>query len=127
MPFIFIATNTVAPGRLQQEREQIPRLAALVQANEPQLLAFETFENEEGTEVTTVQVHRDAESMQVHLQVSGSDLAAAYAETHGRTIAIDVYGEPNQSVLELLNSQKEAGVPVRIRGRHLGGFSRSGT
>jgi hypothetical protein len=50
-PFIFIATNRLKPGKLDAERNRVPGLVDFVEANEPQLLAFNEYVNEEGTEV----------------------------------------------------------------------------
>jgi hypothetical protein len=39
-PFIFIATNRLKPGKFGNERARMPGLVDFVEANEPQLLAF---------------------------------------------------------------------------------------
>jgi hypothetical protein len=39
-PFIFIATNRLKPGKFGNERARVPDLVDFVEANEPQLLAF---------------------------------------------------------------------------------------
>jgi hypothetical protein len=56
-PFIFIATNRLKPGKLAEERERVPGLVTFLEANEPQLIAFNEYVNKEGTEVAVVQVH----------------------------------------------------------------------
>ena len=66
-PFIFIATNRLKPGKLDDERARVPGLVDFIEANEPQLIAFNEYVNEEGTEVAVVQVHRDADSMAFHM------------------------------------------------------------
>ena len=63
-PFIFIATNRLKEGKLEDERERVPGLVEFIEENEPRLLAFNEYANDEGTEVSVVQVHRDAESME---------------------------------------------------------------
>ena len=62
-PFIFIATNRLKPGKLDDERARVPGLVDFIEANEPRLIALNEYVNEEGTEVAVVQVHRDADSM----------------------------------------------------------------
>ena len=64
-PFIFIATNRLKEGKLEDERDRVPGLVEFIQENEPRLLAFNEYANEEGTEMGVVQVHRDAESMEL--------------------------------------------------------------
>ena len=63
-PLIFVATNRLKPGQLDAERGRVPGLVEFVEQNEPQLIAFNEYVNDNGTEVTVVQVHPNAASMQ---------------------------------------------------------------
>jgi len=123
-PFIFIATNRLKPGKLGDERVRVPGLVEFVEANEPRLLAFNEYADEEGTEVAVVQVHPDADSMAFHMEVVAEHAAAAYAETVEATTGIEVFGAPSDAVLEMLRRQAGAGVPLRVKPLHLGGFVR---
>jgi biotin carboxylase len=123
-PFIFIATNRLKPGKLGDERVRVPGLVEFVEANEPRLLAFNEYVDEEGTEVAVVQVHPDADSMAFHMEVVAERAAAAYAETVEATTGIEVFGAPSDAVLEMLRRQAGAGVPLRVKPLHLGGFVR---
>ncbi len=123
-PFIFIATNRLKPGKLDDERARVPGLVDFIQANEPRLIAFNEYANEEGTEVAVVQVHPDAESMAFHMQVVADRAASAYAETVDATTGIQVFGTPSNAVVEVLRRQAGAGVPLSVKPHHLGGFSR---
>jgi biotin carboxylase len=123
-PFIFIATNRLKPGKLADERSRVPGLVDFVQANEPRLIAFNEYVNEDGTEVAVVQVHPDAESMASHMEVVAERAAAAYAETVEATTSIQVFGTPTGAVLEVLRRQAGAGVPLSVKPHHLGGFTR---
>jgi hypothetical protein len=123
-PFIFIATNRLKPGKLAEERERVPGLVDFVEANEPRLIAFNEYVNENGTEVAVVQVHPDAESMAFHLEVIAGRAGAAYAATVEATTSIQVFGTPSNAVLELLERQAGAGVPITVKSVHLGGFTR---
>ena len=91
-PFIFIATNRLKPGKLGDERVRVPGLVEFVEANEPRLLAFNEYVDEEGTEVAVVQVHPDADSMAFHMEVVAERAATAYAETVNTTTKIQVFG-----------------------------------
>ena len=123
-PFIFIATNRLKPGKLAEERKRVPGLVDFVDANEPRLIAFNEYVNNDGTEVAVVQVHPDAESMAFHLEVVAERAAAAYAATVEATTNIQVFGTPSNAVLELLERQAGAGVPITVKSFHLGGFTR---
>jgi hypothetical protein len=62
-PFIFIATNRLKEGKLDAERKRVPGLSDFIEANEPRLIAFNEYANDDGTEVGVVQVHPDTNSL----------------------------------------------------------------
>jgi hypothetical protein len=124
-PFIFIATNRLREGKLATEHERAGELSSFIAANEPQLLAFNEYANEEGTEVAVVQMHPDAASMELHMELVAERAARAYAETLDSTTSIQVFGEPSAAVLEMLERQAGAGVPMTVKRHHLAGFSRT--
>jgi hypothetical protein len=80
-PFIFIATNRLKPGAYEAERLRVPGLVELIRAGEPRLLAFDEYINRERTEVTVVQIHPDAASMEFHVGVVRERAAQAYSES----------------------------------------------
>jgi hypothetical protein len=123
-PFIFIATNRLKPGKLDDEKKRLPGLVDFVQANEPRLIAFNEYVNEAGTEVAVVQVHPDADSMAFHMEVIAERAASAYADTIDSTTSIQVFGTPGSAVIDLLRRQAGAGVPLSVKPYHLGGFTR---
>jgi hypothetical protein len=123
-PFIFIATNRLKQGKLDDEKKRVPDLVDFIQANEPRLIAFNEYANEEGTEVAVVQVHPDADSMVFHMELIAERAAGAYADTIDATTGIEVFGAPSNTVTEMLRRQAGAGVPLSINPHHLGGFTR---
>jgi hypothetical protein len=122
-PFIFIATNRLRPGKLEDERARVPGLVEFIEANEPRLIAFNEYASEDGTEVAVVQVHPDADSMTSHMELVAERAARAYAETVEATTSIQVFG-PSDGVVEMLRRQAGAGVPLSVKPHHLGGFVR---
>jgi hypothetical protein len=126
-PFIFIATNRLKPGKLEDERKRVPELCDFIEANEPRLIAFNEYASDDGTEVGVVQIHPDAESMAFHMTAVAERAAQAYAETLDATTSIQVYGTPSEAVLQVLSHQAGAGVQLAVKRHHLGGFTRSAT
>jgi uncharacterized protein (DUF2126 family) len=124
-PFIFIATNRLKAGRLHLERDRVPSLVEFIEANEPRLIAFNEYVNEAEDEVTVVQVHPDAESMEAHLEIVGQRAQEAYAQTLDATVHIQVFGRPTQAILDTLRQQASSGVEISVNGEHLGSFIRS--
>ena len=124
-PFIFIATNRLKPGQLDRERKRVPGLVEFIEANEPRLIAFNEYVNEAGDEVTVVQVHPDAASMEAHMEIVRERAQAAYAETLDATVRVQVFGRPTEAILEILRQQAGNGVEISVNGEHLSGFTRS--
>jgi hypothetical protein len=123
-PFIFIATNRLKTNRFEDEKRRVPGLVEFIEANEPRLIAFNEYANEEGTEVGVVQVHPDTDSMEFHMEVVRERAERAYAETLDSTTGIQVYGTPTEAILEMLSRTAGSGVPVSVKPYHLGGFTR---
>jgi hypothetical protein len=123
-PFIFIATNRLKPGRLAAERERVPGLSDFIEANEPRILAFNEYANDDGTEVGVVQVHPDVDSFSYHMDVVRERATRAYAETLEGTTSIHVFGTPTEAILEMLRNSAGSAVGFTVKPHHLGGFTR---
>jgi hypothetical protein len=126
-PFIFIATNKLKQGKLDDEKRRVPELSTFIEANEPRVIAFNEYANEDGSEVAVVQVHPDADSMEFHMEVIRERAARAYGETLEATTGIQVFGPPSAAVLSMLHQQAGAGIPLVNKAYHLGGFTRATT
>ena len=123
-PLIFIATNRLKPGRLESERARVPGLVEFIEANEPRLIAFNEYVNEAGDEVSVVQIHPDAASMEAHIAVVAERAGAAYAETLDATVRIQVFGRPSEEMPAALKQQAGARLEIALHTEHLGGFTR---
>jgi len=124
-PFIFIGTHTIREGKLQDFKKQWLELLEVVEVKEPRLIAFNAYVSEDGTELTVVQVHSDADSMLFHMQVARDHISEAYQSTLEKTERIDVYGKPSDAVQEMIRQLAGSEVPVSVKAHHLGGFTRS--
>jgi hypothetical protein len=94
--------------------------AEYIEANEPRLLHFAMYVDEEGTEETIVQVHPDADSMVHHMHVLADHghEAAEYLDFTRSTTRI--YGSPPDALLEDIRA---FGTPVTVATPE-GGFDR---
>ena len=124
-PFIFIATNRLKPGKVEAERHRVPGLVDFIEANEPRLIAFNEYVNDEGTEVAVIQVHPDAASFEFHMGAVRERASRAYEDTLDATTGIQVFGAPTQGILEMLRRQAGDGVQYTVKQHHLGGITRS--
>jgi hypothetical protein len=121
-PFIFVTTHAIADGELARIRELGPRFAERVEAADTGLLAFHFHIDEAGREVTNVQVHRDAASMDAYLPLVEDLIREALDAS--RTLSVDVFGTPGPLLRSVLHHNEEQGARVRVRPEHLAGFTR---
>jgi hypothetical protein len=122
-PFIFIGTHRIAEGKLNEFKRDCQQLVEIVERNEPQLLSFNFYFSEEETEVSVVQVHPDADSMLLHMEVAREHITEA-AEKQLITKDIQVFGPPNDAVLGMIEQLSQSGVPLIVKPKHLAGFVR---
>jgi hypothetical protein len=54
-PFIFIGTHSLKEGKFEDFKANCVALADVVEAEEPRMIAFNVYANENGTEVSVVQ------------------------------------------------------------------------
>src|SRR5262245_47818903 len=125
-PFIFIGTHRLNEGKLEAARGMNDWLTGLVESNEPRIIAFNAYANEEGTEVSIVQIHPDSDSMLFHMQLLSKHITGAYDDEGplAETTSIHLYGDPGETVLEMIK-QFNPGVTLTVKPHGLGGFTRS--
>lgn len=123
-PLIFVATNRLKEGALELERRRVPEVVEFVEREEPRVIGFNEYLNEAGDEVTVVQIHPDAASLEKHLGVITDHARRSYEETLDRTVRIQVFGDVPDSVAAMLREQASSGVEIVINAERLGGFLR---
>jgi hypothetical protein len=123
IPFIYISTWKIKEGKLEEYKRFYKKLVEIIETHEPQMISFSAFVNEEGTEMTSIQVHPDAESMNFHLQVLGQQVGDAMKEVAGflKPISAEYYGAVPKSMLEF---DWGDGVAVDIKPQQIAGFTR---
>jgi quinol monooxygenase YgiN len=125
-PFIFISTFRLEQGKLDAFKEMCKGLAEMVASNEPRLIAFNLYASEDGTEVSNVQVHPDADSMATHLQLLREHISGAVGEEGpiDLTVSNQIFGTPNDAVLQMFG-EFDPGVPMTVKPLPVAGFTRS--
>jgi hypothetical protein len=123
-PFILISTWGIKDGKVEELKRFQEELSELIQAKEPQLIAFNAFLNEEGTEMTSIQVHPDAASMDFHLKVIREHLGDAMSAVAEFVVpkSIHYYGTPPESLKASIAGR---GGDLNMKPIHIGGFTRS--
>jgi quinol monooxygenase YgiN len=123
-PFIFVGTHRIREGKLEEFKRDCRKLVEVVQEHEPQLMSFNFYFNEDETEVSVVQVHPDADSMLLHMQVAREHITQA-TEEQLITKEIQVFGSPNDAVSGMIEQLTQSGVPVHVKPNHFAGFTRT--
>jgi hypothetical protein len=120
-PLVFITRSTVKPGKWEQQLEHDHEATEIVDSEEPRVIAFNTWSSEDQAEMSCIQVHPDAESLDAHLKIFYERLAERAGDAL-ETYEIDIYGTPSEGVLKSM--QQVPGAQVRVHPVHLGGFLR---
>jgi hypothetical protein len=129
-PLAYISTWRIKEGRFEDFVQFSQKMVAIYQAKEPRLIAINLFCNDDGTEMTSIQVHPDAASMDFHMQVLEQALGEEMRQWVERADFlepkhIEIYGTPSTRLLEADRPVVEAGIARRIKSRHIAGFTRS--
>jgi hypothetical protein len=99
------------------------KLSEIVKSKEPQLIAFNAFINEDETEMTSIQVHPNAASMDFHLKVNREimvDSMSAVADSV-EPKNLEYYGSPPESLQVSVAGRAGDFMTKPI---HLAGFTR---
>ena len=105
-PVVSVDSSDIREGKLDELRDAVAELAAFVETNETDPIAYEVFLSDDGRRMTVFQVHPDSASMERHLELAGP-VFARFADllTLRR---IDIYGSPSQDVVDQL--KRKAGL-----------------
>ena len=123
-PFIYIGTTTIKPDKRDEARKHVAELVDFVDTNEPRMIAFHCFLDEEASKLTVLQVHPDAASMEFHMQVNAKHFATAFDYLDSQ-VSEQYYGTISETLAAELAKWDEPGVPVTRMPVHEGGFTRT--
>jgi len=99
-------------------------LADFVKSREPRMIAFHVYANDEGTEVTGIQVHPDAESMESHMHIVREYIQTAFGDFFESTNLLLACGE-GEAARAMMKQITPPNTPLTAMPQHLGGFTRS--
>lgn len=114
-PFIFVNTYAIKEGMTDKYRQSCEAVSDMVRSEQPQILYFGFFVNEEGTEATTIQVHPDPDSMLRHMRLAEKHIEKSAEVLDFTKMEISIYGTPNEAVLEKMRQLSGTGVPIKIK------------
>jgi quinol monooxygenase YgiN len=122
-PLVYVDRSDVRPGALEALKDAIEELAELIEASEPQLVAYNAYFSDDGTRMTVIHIHADAASLDRHLEIGGPAFGK-FAELLSLS-SIDVYGEPSDKAMrQLQDKARLLGRGDVVVHRPAAGFSR---
>ena len=122
--FVYIGTWTIKPGKEEEARKRMAEIADFVETNEPRMIAFHTFFDDDGKTCTVMQLHPDSASMEFHMQVGASHFATAF-DWIDRITSEQYYGPIHDALAAELAKWDEAGTTVTKMPVHDAGFTRT--
>jgi hypothetical protein len=120
VPIIFITTSQIQNGALERVKEAVRKSVDFIETNGPQLMA-EAYIDENELRFHSIQIHRDSKSILTHWK-----LADPYMRDVMRyitTTRVDIYGQPNEAVMEGMRQLSSQGAVLTVTPRFVG-FSR---
>jgi quinol monooxygenase YgiN len=123
-PLIYVGNYSIKPGKLEEARKRLAELVDFVETNEPRLIAFHCFLDEEGSKLAVFQLHPDSASMEFHQQVNAKHFATAFDYLEGR-MSDQYYGPISDALGAELSKWDQPGVEAIRMPVHEGGFTRT--
>ena len=121
-PIIYLFTMTIKPGKTEEARKHIAELVDFVETNEPRMIAFHCFFDEEGSKLTIVQVYPDSAAMEFHMEVNAKHFTTAYDYLDSQ-ISEEIYGPISETLASELAKWDRTNVAVTRMPLHEGGFT----
>ena len=127
-PFIWIGVHKIKAGKAVELKRMLSEFPDYVAENEPRLLAFNFYLNEDETKVAVVQVHPDADSFEFHMKVAGEHISQSYPYLEA-TESTWIFGAPSPAVLDMVEQFRRAAgqeETLNVLSQPLSGFTRLG-
>lgn len=111
---VYIGRHTIKPGMLETAKTRTAELVEHLREHHPRVLHFGAYFELEPDALIIVQVHPDEDSLQLHMQVAGERIAAAY-EFLDATTGITIYGNPSEAFVARLQQMSRQGSEAGVR------------
>jgi hypothetical protein len=123
-PFAYVGTWTIKPGKQEAAKKFLTEHAAFIEENEPRMIAFHVYFDEDESTASVVQVHPDSESMELHMQVIAEHMGDAF-EVIDTILSEQYFGPMSESLAETLAKWETPEVTVTKMPVHTAGFTRT--
>ncbi|MEX2632836.1 MAG: hypothetical protein WD267_02300 [Balneolales bacterium] len=102
-PIIYVDHSSIREGKFTELKAAMKELVKFVQTNEPQLIAYNVYFNEDKSQMTVFHIHSDSASLEFHMDVSGS-MFPRIAEFI-KLGTIEIYGQPSENLNKRLTEK----------------------
>jgi hypothetical protein len=121
-PIVFISKHKIKEGKLDALKKSYQEGAKFIEVNKPQTVAFLAYLDEDASEVGTIHVFPDAESMAHHME--GADDRAQGAAEYLEFDRFELYGKPDEATMQMLEQSAESGIKLSVRPEYISGYIR---
>ena len=121
-PIVFISTHRIKEGKLDEFKELSRKMTPLIEEGKPNTVFFQSYLNDEGTELTVVHVFPGADAMDLHFE--GADERSGSAYEFIQPERFEIYGPASDQVLATMRRQAGPGIGLTVKPQNLAGFIR---
>ncbi|WP_306059620.1 hypothetical protein [Natronococcus wangiae] len=102
-PIVYIDQCAVRDGKLGELKPAMAELVAFVEANEPEILAYNVYFSSDEDRMTVMHMHADQTSLEFHMEVAGPKFPpiGEFIELE----SIDLYGQPSEDLVQQLREK----------------------
>lgn len=123
-PFIYTSTYEVREGRFDDARKSLAEHAEFIEANEPHMISFNVYGDEDASTISIVQVHTDSSSMDFHMKLVAEHISSALGDYLGSAVDTQILGE-GRSTVDTIRSFGAPDDVVKVAPEHIAGFTRT--
>lgn len=123
-PLVYVDRSEIRAGKLEDVKAQIQQLTEFIESNEPQLISYAVYIDDERQTMTVVHVHDSPASLAFHMEIAAPRFRD-FAELVSLR-SIDIYGAVDGEIISQLRKKAQllGNAKVRTQGFHVG-FLRS--
>ena len=117
---IAVDSSEIREGKLDAVKAGVAELAAFVEANEPGMIAYSIYLDEEAGRMTVVQIHPSSASMELHMEIA-APIFRKFADLLDLT-RVDFSATPSEALLHRMrqNAERLGRAPVLVNEHHAG-------
>ena len=121
-PIVFITRNRIKEGKAEVFRKHYRDSIQSIVDGKNGTLAQLCYENQEGTEVTVIRFFPNGDALDQ--QIQGAEERSKKTYEYIEPTAIEIFGKPNPSTLEMMKKIAGSRISVSINPYYSGGFIR---